>query len=100
MPEYQCSPIWELKHDGLVNLSLNELTVTKELKRDIQSWNSVFEETYDSSYPPNSRFPNKRSLEQFDKEGRTLWLRLQKELGAGIEVEFFSVAEQRLLKSS
>lgn len=51
-------------------------------------WDELFQKTYDSDYPPDSRFESNLENELFEKEGEIIWRQLQKELDGIYLVEY------------
>jgi hypothetical protein len=81
MPEYECYPIWISKNEGIFeNIKPSELKISDALKRQIENWDSKFENTYDRKNPINSGFKNENEISVFEKEGFFIWANLAKEL--------------------
>ncbi|MGL5132439.1 MAG: hypothetical protein ACRC78_07925, partial [Planktothrix sp.] len=48
-------------------------------------------------YPPDSPEPTKEEIEDYEREGMSLWLELQKELAPDYEVHYFSQKLRRVI---
>lgn len=73
-PEYGCYPIW-IGTDGTVFMYDDEETVMEcpDISTRLKEWDNIFQSTFDSSYPPDSRFESAQQLFNFEKEGLAIW---------------------------
>ena len=79
MAEYECHPIW----DGTPsrNVSLDELSISDQLRMAVREWNSRFQGTFDRQNPMASGFATSTESEAFNEDGRILAIHLSRELG-------------------
>lgn len=79
MPEYECHPIW----DGTPskNVSLDELSISDQLRIAVLEWNRRFQATFDRQNPIASGFATLTETAAFNEEGKNLAIRLSSELG-------------------
>lgn len=102
MPEYGCSPIWISEKDGMfgnADIHNNNLSISEELKNEIEKWSKKFEKTYDENYPPDSKFLSEIDAIEFEKDGILIWENLQKQLNYVIKVYYFSILRNKLYNS-
>lgn len=93
MPDYDCHPLWDVRVDGVRNIAVDELAISPQLKRELSAWADRYDKTLDRDDPASSGFPSDQAELEFDQEGRHLWELLRKELGADVEVTYFSQIE-------
>lgn len=79
MPEYECHPIW----DGTPsrNVSLDELSISNQLRIAVLEWNRRFQGTFDRQNPLASGFRTASAVAAFNEEGKDFAIRLGSELG-------------------
>ena len=92
MPEYQCSPIWEVGRGPSRNIAVSDLPISPELRKDLESWDSRFQATYLPHDPQDSGFMDETQANAFLQEGQCLAERLRSELGGAVDVEYVRVA--------
>lgn len=85
MAEYGCFPLWGVSPE-VGNIDPDELPISYQLKRDLDSWALKYDKTLDVSYPPDSGFLSESEEAEFRREGECLLERLKLELGAGYSV--------------
>lgn len=86
MADYQCYPIWNMSPGEYGDMAPCELPISKELQRRLLKWASIYDETLDSDYPPNSGFKSDKLESEFRREGERLLISLREELGAEFSV--------------
>ncbi|CCH48757.1 hypothetical protein [Pseudodesulfovibrio piezophilus] len=83
--EYYCSPIWIIDDDGSSDtIAVEDMDISDSLKKDIITWDNLYQATFDAEYPPDSGFSSKEAddllKKSFRLEGKALFLRLKEEL--------------------
>ena len=68
--EYGCEPIW-ISEDGRLYYYDDDRFVLSdpEISEPLLKWDSIFQNTFDSSYPPDSRFENAQQLHDYELKG-------------------------------
>ncbi|MEE0084434.1 MAG: hypothetical protein UE068_09450 [Paludibacteraceae bacterium] len=73
-PEYGCEPIWISEDGKLYNYDDDGLVLSDpEISEPLLKWDSIFQNTFDSSYPPDSRFENAQQLHDYELKGIEIW---------------------------
>lgn len=80
--------IWDV--DIFRHHDVDKLPISDALKSRIRNWDHTFQETFNSSYPPDSGFASIEREEEHRKIGMELSLDLQQELGSEYEVVYNS----------
>jgi hypothetical protein len=81
MPEYGCSPAWQVGAGPARNIPIRDLAITQELREALERWDDRFQSTFNTSYPPDSGFRERSLSDAFLDEGEALASRLREELG-------------------
>lgn len=81
MPEYECSPLWDVTTGPAKNLPVEDLALSRELADVITDWNRRFQETYCPDDPVASGFSNDADIRAFEEEGQVIRAQLELELG-------------------
>lgn len=80
MPDYYCFPLWETLVDGLDNINHYTLSISNDLKTELDLWADKYDATLNKEDPSASKFESQSKEEAFWKEGYDLLERLNKEL--------------------
>lgn len=88
MPEYRCWPLWSSDIDEY-NIDPNSLSISDELKQELDSWSEEYDAILNIDYPPDSDFPSPEAFELFKAKGKELRNQLQFELGFGYQVSYY-----------
>ena len=80
-PEYGCEPIW-ISEDGRLYYYDDDRFVLSdpEISEPLLKWDSIFQNTFDSSYPPDSRFENAQQLHDYELKGIEIWKLIKNKL--------------------
>ncbi|MDR0874442.1 MAG: hypothetical protein LBN27_13425 [Prevotellaceae bacterium] len=98
MPDYDCSPIWELnKYDFFEPIVINDIEIQEDLKIEILEWDTLFQNTLDRKDGRNSGFSTNEDLDNFDKKGIEIWKKIIKQLPKD-NIYYFSVKYYKLYK--
>lgn len=90
MADYFCYPLWELGDpDYTGDVDPGSLPLHKETIQRLDHWAEVYDETLNGDDPMHSGFKTKTEEDAWDQEGVLLWKKLQQELGADYQVDFF-----------
>jgi hypothetical protein len=95
MPDYSCYPLWDRDDGGDVEpweLPLSEATIERLL-----NWQKIYDGIIDWDDPAAAGFASAQEEIAFEREGISLWLQLQKELGDEYEIVYFSQFQQRVV---
>jgi hypothetical protein len=95
MPDYNCYPLWDRDDGGDIEpweLPLSEATIERLL-----NWQDIYDATIDWDDPASAGFASEKEKRVFEREGISLWNKLQKELGDEYEIVYFSQLQQRVL---
>ncbi|HAT14909.1 MAG TPA: hypothetical protein DCS91_16235 [Microcoleaceae bacterium UBA11344] len=95
MPDYSCYPLWDRDDGGDVEpweLPLSEATIERLL-----NWQKIYDGIIDWDDPAAAGFASVQEEIVFEREGISLWLQLQKELGDEYEIVYFSQFQQRVV---
>jgi hypothetical protein len=95
MPDYSCYPLWDRDDGGDVEpweLPLSEATIERLL-----NWQKIYDGIIDWDDPAAAGFASVQEEIAFEREGISLWLQLQKELGDEYEIVYFSQFQQRVV---
>ena len=95
MPDYCCHPLWGLDIDNIGNIDPETLPLALATIHRLKTYSAAYESGINWDYPPNSPEPTEEEIENYEQEGISLWLQLQKELAPDYEVSYFS---QKTLK--
>lgn len=95
MPDYECFALWDI--DGVANVDPAKLPISGGLKERIGRWEDAYDNTLNQDDPTASGFRNSDEENSFDREGRSIWEELKKELGESYDVRYFSVVENTLI---
>lgn len=68
------------------HVEIDDLKISDELKREIHEWNDLYQSTFVSEYPPDSKFASKEMDKRHEMVGYILAERLQMELGCDYNV--------------
>lgn len=88
MADYQCHPLWNMTPDEYGDIDPCELPISEELQLRLSKWASIYNETLDVDYPPNSGFKSEDLERQFKLEGERLAENLRCELGPDYSIFF------------
>lgn len=97
MADFDCYPLWDMDDGGDIDptdLPLSEGTIERLL-----NWQNIYEEIIDWDDPASAGFASKEEEIAFEREGISLWQKVQKELGDDYQVFYKSQLQQRVLTS-
>jgi hypothetical protein len=86
MADYQCHPLWNMSPGEYGDIAPCELPISKELQFRLSKWASIYDETLDVDYPPNSGFKSEELEREFKMEGERLAESLRSELGPDFSI--------------
>lgn len=92
-PEYGVSPLWILEDGGFfenVDITDEQLNLSNQLQKELLNWNSLFQNTFDESYPPDSGFKTDLLVKEFNRLGEQIKTMLLHEVSDDFEVVFGS----------
>ncbi|MDP5587039.1 hypothetical protein P3785_29305 [Pseudomonas aeruginosa] len=87
--EYLAGPIFCPALDAMGHVDVDDLPISQELKAEITAWDSEYQATFNSDYPPDSGFGSPEIEFRHIAEGQQLAKRLQQELGGGYTVDYY-----------
>lgn len=97
MADYDCWPLWGMETEDIGNIDPGDLPLTEETVAGLTRWSQEFDARLDRADPARSRPLSPGEEERFEREGQALWRQLQRELGSGFEVYYFSSSTGTLL---
>jgi hypothetical protein len=56
MTDYDCFPIWEIFDDSVENISPDSLDISEQLRKDLDIWSNVYDQTINIDDPKHSGF--------------------------------------------
>lgn len=86
--EYLAGPIFCPEPDRMGHIDVDDLPLSQELKAQISAWDSEYQATFNSDYPPDSGFSSLEAKLRHIAKGEQLANKLQQELGGIYEVEY------------
>lgn len=86
--EYLAGPIFCPEPDAMGHIDVDDLPLSQELKTEIAAWDSEYQATFNSHYPPDSGFGSSEIEVRHIAEGRQLAKKMQEELGEGYKVDY------------
>ncbi len=78
-PEFGCWPTWDQDTGDPVDPA--SLGLPDDLAQRLTRWDDAFQATFDSAYPPDSRFPDADAEAAWFAEGRALFVALRDVFG-------------------
>jgi hypothetical protein len=81
-PEFGCWPTWD--QDTGESLDPADLRLPADLAERLRRWDDAFQATFDSAYPPDSRFPHTEAEAAWYAEGRALFVALCEVFGSDL----------------
>ncbi|MEG4021262.1 hypothetical protein [Microcoleus sp. S13C4] len=97
MADFDCYPLWDMDDGGDIDptdLPLREATIERLL-----NWQNIYDGIMDWDDPASAGFASKQEEIAFEREGISLWQKVQKELGDDYQVFYKSQLQQRVLTS-
>jgi hypothetical protein len=97
MADFDCYPLWDMDDGGDIaptDLPLSEGTIERLL-----NWQNIYDGIIDWDDPASAGFASKQEEIAFEREGISLWHKVQKELGDDYQVFYKSQLQQRVLTS-
>lgn len=88
--EYLAGPIFCPDQDRMGHIDIEDLPLSHELRVKISKWDSEYQATFNSDYPPGSGFATPEVEFLHVAEGEQLAKSMQKELGGRYVVEYSS----------
>jgi len=98
MADFDCYPLWDMDDGGDIDptdLPLSEGTIERLL-----NWQNIYDGIIDWDDPASAGFASEKEKMVFEREGISLWKKLQKELGDEYEIVYFSQLLQRVINPS
>ncbi|MBH3414532.1 hypothetical protein [Pseudomonas putida] len=86
--EYLTGPIFCPEPDAMGHIDIDDVPISQELRAEISAWDSEYQATFNSDYPPGSGFSSPEAELRHIAEGKQLAQKLQQELGGGHTVEY------------
>ncbi|WP_200627102.1 hypothetical protein [Pseudomonas sp. LAM2023] len=86
--EYLTGPIFCPEPDAMGHIDVDDVPISQELRAEISAWDSEYQATFNSDYPPDSGFSSPEAELRHIAEGKQLAQKLQQELGGGYTVEY------------
>mgnify|MGYP000656232105 CR=1 FL=1 len=86
--EYLAGPIFCPEPDTMGHIDVDDLPISQDLKAEITAWDSEYQATFKSDYPPDSGFGSPEVKLRHIAEGQQLAKKLQQELGGGYAVDY------------
>ena len=80
-PEFGCWPLWDDATGD--NLDPADWPLPPDLAARLRAWDDAFQSTFDSAYPPDSRFPSLEAEAAWTAEGEALAAAIEQVVGAG-----------------
>lgn len=87
--EYLAGPIFCPDPDRMGHVDIEDLPLSQELKAQISEWDSRYQSTFNSDYPPDSGFASPDAELQHAAEGEQLAKSIQQELEGSYTVEYW-----------
>lgn len=87
--EYLAGPIFCPDPDKMGHVDIEDLPFSQELKAKISAWDSKYQSTFNSDYPPDSGFTTPETELQHAVEGEELAKLIQQELEGSYTVEYW-----------
>jgi len=98
LADYGCSPLWEYEDNDLVdNAPPSEYPLSEATIERLLNWQKIYDGIIDWDDPAAADFASVQEEIVFEREGISLWLQLQKELGDEYEIVYFSQFQQRVV---
>lgn len=97
MADFDCYPLWDMDDGGDIDptdLPLSEATIERLL-----NWQNIYDGIIDWDDPASAGFASKQEERAFEREGISLWQKVQQELGDDYQVFYKSQLQQRVLTS-
>jgi len=95
MADFDCYPLWDMDDGGDIDptdLPLSEGTIELLL-----NWQNIYDGIIDWDDPASAGFASEKEKMVFEREGISLWKKIQKELGDEYEIVYFSQLLQRVI---
>ncbi|WP_312381746.1 hypothetical protein [Stutzerimonas balearica] len=86
--EYLAGPIFCSEPDAMGHIDVDDLPLSQELKSEITVWDSEYQATFNSDYPPDSGFGSPEVELRHIAEGQQLAEKMQQELGGEYKVDY------------
>jgi len=97
MADFDCYPLWDMDDGGDIDptdLPLSEGTIERLL-----NWQNIYDGIIDWDDPASAGFASKQEEIAFEREGMSLWQKVQKELENDYHVFYKSQLRHRVLTS-
>jgi len=95
MADFDCYPLWDMDDGGDIDptdLPLSEGTIER-----LFNWQNIYDGIIDWDDPASAGFASEKEKMVFEREGISLWKKIQKELGDEYEIVYFSQLLQRVI---
>lgn len=86
--EYLAGPIFCPDADRMGHVDIEDLPLSQELRVKISAWDSEYQATFNSDYPPDSGFTTPEAERRHVAEGEELAKVMQQELENSYTVEY------------
>lgn len=97
MAEYgRCLPLWDIEEGLLVEEG--SLPISDALTSELFAWAEWYDQCLNFEDPASSGFRSDAELENFERQGITLWEKLKTELSDGHQIFYFSEVHQKLMQ--
>ncbi len=97
MADYGCDPLWWDEPDIVGNIEPEKLPLSPETITRLHNWANVYDARINWSDPYDSPELSPEEIEDFEREGISLWKQLRQELEPAYEVSYFSDRRQQLI---
>lgn len=95
MTDYNYYPLWDM--DDVGDIDPTELPLSEATIERLLNWQKIYDGIIDWDAPAAAGFASAQEEIAFEREGISLWLQLQKELGDEYEIVYFSQFQQRVV---
>lgn len=96
MADYCAYPLWGLDSENIGDINPESLPLSWSTIQRLEQWSKTYNNILNWEDPASSAFPSQESLEEFEKEGISLWLKLREELTPEYEVFYKSEIHKKL----
>ncbi len=95
MADFDCYPLWDM--DDVGDIDPTELPLTEATIGRLLNWQKTYDGIIDWDDPASAAFASEQEKIAFEREGISLWQKVQKELGDDYQVFYKSQLQQRIL---
>jgi hypothetical protein len=96
MWDYDCWPLWHFGDREVCNIDPDSLPLSAATRARLKDWAAIPDAKLDRSDPSSVTW-TEEERQKFEAEGRDLWKLLQRELGDGYRVVYYSSTKHQVL---